>query len=240
MGLPARAAGIRASDADRGVAVLALRAAWLEGSLTLTELEDRVATALRSRTSRELDELVADLPSPQPALPLLAGWWRRSAALALDHVLLASAAALVAGVGAVTGHAVGAAILAVAAAPLAALAYFTVAHGSRSGRSVGERICGIAVRSDPHRTQAVRRVTHGQAFGRAVMLYLFAATCAWGVGVLNFLWPVWDAKKQAWHDKVAGTIVVRAPALPLERRRWVRRWRGWSRGALVRLLRRSS
>lgn len=26
---------------------------------------------------------------------------------------------------------------------------------------------------------------------------------------LGFLWIAWDAKKQGWHDKLAGTVVVR-------------------------------
>lgn len=26
---------------------------------------------------------------------------------------------------------------------------------------------------------------------------------------LGYLWIVWDSKKQAWHDKLAGTVVVR-------------------------------
>jgi uncharacterized RDD family membrane protein YckC len=26
---------------------------------------------------------------------------------------------------------------------------------------------------------------------------------------LGFLWIAWDARKQAWHDKLAGTVVVR-------------------------------
>lgn len=29
------------------------------------------------------------------------------------------------------------------------------------------------------------------------------------IGVLGLLWPIWDPKKQGWHDKVAGTVVVR-------------------------------
>lgn len=28
--------------------------------------------------------------------------------------------------------------------------------------------------------------------------------------LLNYLWPLWDSKKQALHDKVAGTNVVMA------------------------------
>ncbi len=26
---------------------------------------------------------------------------------------------------------------------------------------------------------------------------------------LGYLWIIWDSKKQAWHDKLAGTVVVR-------------------------------
>ena len=57
------------------------------------------------------------------------------------------------------------------------------------------------------------------------MLYVFAGLSFCGIGALNFLWPLFDIKKQAWHDKVAGTIVVRADALDFDRRRWSHRWR---------------
>lgn len=28
---------------------------------------------------------------------------------------------------------------------------------------------------------------------------------------LGFLWAIWDKDNQAWHDKIAGTVVVRRP-----------------------------
>jgi uncharacterized RDD family membrane protein YckC len=28
---------------------------------------------------------------------------------------------------------------------------------------------------------------------------------------LGFLWIAWDRDKQGWHDKIAGTVVVRVP-----------------------------
>ena len=31
------------------------------------------------------------------------------------------------------------------------------------------------------------------------------------VGGLGFLWIVFDVDRQAWHDKIAGTAVVRVP-----------------------------
>jgi uncharacterized RDD family membrane protein YckC len=36
-----------------------------------------------------------------------------------------------------------------------------------------------------------------------------------GLAVLfNYLWPLWDSKKQAWHDKLAETNVVAGPQQP--------------------------
>ena len=29
------------------------------------------------------------------------------------------------------------------------------------------------------------------------------------VSLISYLWPIWDPKKQTWHDKAAGTVVVR-------------------------------
>jgi uncharacterized RDD family membrane protein YckC len=31
------------------------------------------------------------------------------------------------------------------------------------------------------------------------------------LGLLNYLWPLWDQKRQALHDKVASTNVVVGP-----------------------------
>jgi uncharacterized RDD family membrane protein YckC len=28
---------------------------------------------------------------------------------------------------------------------------------------------------------------------------------------LGFLWAAWDREKQTWHDKIAGTVVVKVP-----------------------------
>jgi len=28
------------------------------------------------------------------------------------------------------------------------------------------------------------------------------------VNLLNFLSPIWDSRNQAWHDKIAGTVVL--------------------------------
>ena len=74
----------------------------------------------------------------------------------------------------------------------------------RNGATPGKRIVGIRVRQwrrDGELTYPViaRRVLSMQG----VQMLPF-------IGLLNVLWPLWDARKQAWHDKAAGTSVVRA------------------------------
>ena len=47
-------------------------------------------------------------------------------------------------------------------------------------------------------------LTLGQSIGR--YLAYFVSTIPLGLG---FLWVAFDSKKQGWHDKLAGTVVVR-------------------------------
>jgi hypothetical protein len=60
---------VRASDAERERILEQLRAAAVDGRLTLEELADRGDAAQRSVMRRELERLVADLPAPLPAVP---------------------------------------------------------------------------------------------------------------------------------------------------------------------------
>ena len=45
-------------------------------------------------------------------------------------------------------------------------------------------------------------------FGQSVIRYLgyYVSTIAFGLGLI---WVAFDARKQGWHDKMAGTVVVR-------------------------------
>jgi len=50
-----------------------------------------------------------------------------------------------------------------------------------------------------------KTMSPGQAIGR--YLAYFVAALPFGVGLF---WVAWDPKKQGWHDKLAGTVVIRA------------------------------
>jgi len=52
----------------------------------------------------------------------------------------------------------------------------------------------------------------GQLIGRYFAYYL--STIPLGLG---FLWIIWDPKKQGWHDKLAGTVVVRPVGIKIEK-----------------------
>ena len=52
----------------------------------------------------------------------------------------------------------------------------------------------------------------GQLIGRYFAYYLSSIPLG-----LGFLWIAWDPKKQGWHDKLAGTVVVRPVGIKIEK-----------------------
>ena len=86
---------------------------------------------------------------------------------------------------------------------LATLAYSAIMEGGEGGATVGKMALRIRVRD----------VTTGGAIGmgrallrRFVYVALFYALVL--PGLINGLSPLWDARKQAWHDKAANSVVV--------------------------------
>ena len=80
--------------------------------------------------------------------------------------------------------------------------YFTYFHGS-TGQTPAKRWLGIRVVGD----STGEPIGYGRAFGRYGITFVF------GVFIipllLDYLWPLWDEKNQALHDKVVGSIVVK-------------------------------
>jgi uncharacterized RDD family membrane protein YckC len=88
-------------------------------------------------------------------------------------------------------------------------AYF-LRHG---GATWGKQLLGIKVRPREHDVQlewdAIAKrigVIQGLSLLSAIPGIGFFAGIA---SLLNYLWPLWDKKRQCWHDKAAGTNVVR-------------------------------
>ncbi|MGZ3579185.1 MAG: RDD family protein, partial [Syntrophales bacterium] len=76
--------------------------------------------------------------------------------------------------------------------------YFTYFHGA-AGQTPGKMIFGLKVVQSTG-----EQMTFGLAFLRWVG-YIISAI----IFYLGFAWIAFDPKKQGWHDKIAGTVVVR-------------------------------
>ncbi|TDD84898.1 RDD family protein, partial [Actinomadura darangshiensis] len=100
---------------------------------------------------------------------------------------------------------------------LLGFAYYAILH-VKWGQTVGKRAFGIRlVKASDHSA-----VTWGQALGRQAFVYVIGiATLALNflspaagilgmAGLLDNAWILWDDQRQALHDKVARTMVVKA------------------------------
>jgi len=125
-------------------------------------------------------------PSVSAATLPRAGFWIRVAALLLDVILISLLAVLTGGGGPVL---------------LLVLAAYGAVMWRFRGTTIGGIVCGLkVVRVDD------REMDWTTAIVRALACFLSLAV----VG-LGFIWVAFDAEKQSWHDKIAGTTVVRPP-----------------------------
>jgi uncharacterized RDD family membrane protein YckC len=70
-----------------------------------------------------------------------------------------------------------------------------------TGQSTGKKMAGTSL----VREQDGQLVGGGLAIGRYFVHIVDALPC-----FLGLLWPLWDAKKQTFADKILGTVVVKA------------------------------
>jgi uncharacterized RDD family membrane protein YckC len=114
-----------------------------------------------------------------------AGFWIRMGALVLDAIIIAVLLGRL--------HSTNMELIVLAA-------YGAVMWKLRRS-TVGGIICGLqVVRLDG------REIDWPTAIVRALGCFLSLA-----VAGLGFIWIAIDHEKQSWHDKIAGTVVVRAP-----------------------------
>jgi uncharacterized RDD family membrane protein YckC len=82
--------------------------------------------------------------------------------------------------------------------------YHTILHGRWRGQTLGKMMLGIRVRDEWENGP----IGYGRAFARWILPVLFW-NFFWIPGLLDGLWPLWDEKRQTWHDKIVRSIVVR-------------------------------
>jgi uncharacterized RDD family membrane protein YckC len=106
-------------------------------------------------------------------------------------------------------------LLLASAIVLAVQVVYTVAFLTMKGATPGKMVVGISVRlrdkPGPPPLVAVLKRTGVQEVGGLVGLVPVVGSLGSLFTLMDSLWPLWDDKKQALHDKVAATNVVVGP-----------------------------
>lgn len=145
-----------------------------------------------------IDGIIVSIPSYIVTAIFSVGFSRQAANLTVDPVT----GELVGGGGFMAGF-FGGFIITLLIIFAIGIIYYVYFWGSARGQTVGKMAMKIRV---------VDEATGGSiGYGRAFLRWLIIAV-AWGAcyipGILDALWPLWDAKRQSWHDKVAKSLVV--------------------------------
>lgn len=69
-----------------------------------------------------------------------------------------------------------------------------------NGGTLGKRSLGMRLQN--------RETGENIGIGMAVVRYFVAIASGLAIGI-GYLWVLWDANKQTWHDKAAGSVVVK-------------------------------
>jgi uncharacterized RDD family membrane protein YckC len=143
-----------------------------------------------------------------------ADWWRRVVAILLDGVLVGVPlfiVGLVTGLiktnnvsgtsGTFVGFRAGPGWLALSL--IVPLLYYGILEGGPRGASVGKMAMHIRVQD----ADTGGPIGFGKALGRRfvyeILWYLLFLP-----GLINALSPLWDSRRQAWHDKAVNSVVV--------------------------------
>jgi uncharacterized RDD family membrane protein YckC len=151
----------------------------------------------------------------------LAGRWARFGAAVIDGLILAAVGLIInfgtgngtTGMltshknadGTTTLHFHGGALAVYLVELVITIGYYTILHAKWEGQTVGKKAVNIRV----VRAQDRGAISFGQALGRAVV-YQVAWDLCFLPGLINIAWILWDPRRQAVHDKIAGTVVARA------------------------------
>jgi uncharacterized RDD family membrane protein YckC len=153
-----------------------------------------------------------------PQLPL-AGWWSRVGAYLVDAVVLVwIAVAVFFLIWATSGKAGTAGIVAaIAWGPtdylFRGLVYAPLLMrrtGGRNGQTLGKQVAGIRVVREDARPMDYRKAVEREWLVKTLLIQV-AGVALTGpiVPVLDYIWPWWDERNRALHDRIASTLVFR-------------------------------
>lgn len=144
------------------------------------------------------------VPPQSYAAQEYAGWGARLGALIID-ALIVGAVAFVLALPAASGSGNGVAGASLAVIYVVAYLYAPLTmmrKGRHNGQTFGKQAVGIRVRRDTG-----GEIGFWYAALREILVKGLIGTLTLGI---DYLWPLWDKRNQALHDKIVATYVVRA------------------------------
>jgi uncharacterized RDD family membrane protein YckC len=158
---------------------------------------------------------VAGSPSQVLMDPVYSPWWKRVCAALIDFVTLSIPNGIISAVlggnalrtdpttGLNTFHPTAGYVAAVIISIVGSLAYYVALEGGPAAATVGKMAMHITVRD----ATAWTLIGYGRALGRRLL-----AMVLWSLllvpGLLDVLSPLWDGRRQTWHDKAVNSVVV--------------------------------
>ena len=137
-------------------------------------------------------------------------WWKRAVALIIDTIVLTVPLSIVSSVvGGIETTTVDGEARVEMRGPgflitiVAVVLYYAILNGGAKGQTVGKMLMRIQVRD----IETGGPIGFGRGLGRQLILYVFAIACVIPL-LLDYLSPLWDQKRQAWHDKLVRSVVV--------------------------------
>jgi|SRR3989344_2422311 len=133
------------------------------------------------------------------------GFWRRFVAALLDGLILTAFNFLIGFVFGFSGDSGSGASFS-SSSPMANVASlvvwigYVVFYQAQSGQTLGKKVMGIKVVTLDGQKPSVVTFFLRDVIGKLVSGIIL---------LIGYLWVIWDSKKQALHDKIASTYVVR-------------------------------
>lgn len=147
----------------------------------------------------------------------LSGWWRRVGATVIDYFIVWIPISVVISIVGISAEATtnsslpneldGVSWLVML---IASSIYFMVTMSAWNGQTVGKRVTGIRVVRESGEPVDAKFAFVRQTLVIALLFNSIAIMLLFIPTVLNYLWPLWDEKHQALHDKIVKSRVVRA------------------------------
>jgi uncharacterized RDD family membrane protein YckC len=147
--------------------------------------------------------------------PVYSPWWKRVCAALIDFVTLSIPNGIISSLlggnaietdpvtGVASFHPTAGYVAAIVISIVGSLAYYVVMEGGPAAATVGKMAMHITVRDASTWTP----IGYGRALGRRLL-----GMVLWWLllipGLLDVLSPLWDGRRQTWHDKAVNSVVV--------------------------------